>query len=126
MIKHDTQRIDIVRTNLRLAVALRRTNFAETARKSGMSRNALSQFVSGKTSLSYSNMLAVCDVLEIPIGILHNPDAITESKLKLYRLLGSLPENLAAQALQLARDAQAVDAGSTNASGASRNTSSTS
>jgi transcriptional regulator with XRE-family HTH domain len=126
MIKQDTQRIDIVRTNLRLAVALRRTNFAETARKSGMSRNALSQFVSGKTSLSYSNMLAVCDVLDIPIGILHTPDAITESKLKLYRLLRSVPENLASQALQLARDAQSIDDDSTKATGAPRNSNSTS
>jgi transcriptional regulator with XRE-family HTH domain len=126
MIEQDTQRLETVRTNLRLAVALRRTNFAETARKSGMSRNAISQFVSGKTSLSYSNMLAVCDVLDVPIGILHNPDAITESKLKLYRLLRSMPENLASQALQLARDAESGDKGSTNGSGATLNTNSTS
>jgi transcriptional regulator with XRE-family HTH domain len=125
MIEQDTQRLDTVRTNLRLAVALRRTNFAETARKAGMSRNAISQFVSGKTSLSYSNMLAVCDVLDVPIGILHTPDAITESKLKLYRLLRSMPENLASQALELAREAQYIDGDSTKATGAARNTSST-
>jgi transcriptional regulator with XRE-family HTH domain len=126
MIEQDTQRLDTVRTNLRLAVAFRRTNFAETARKAGMSRNAISQFVSGKTSLSYSNMLAVCDVLDVPIGILHNPDAITESKLKLYRLLRNMPDNLASQALELAREAQSIDGDPTKATGAPRNSNSTS
>jgi transcriptional regulator with XRE-family HTH domain len=102
--------MEVARTNVRLAVAWRRTNFAETARKAGLSRNALSQFVGGKTSISYANMLAICDVLDIPIGALHTPDAITESKMKLYRLLRNMPDNLASQALELARAAQAGEA----------------
>lgn len=42
-----------------------------------MSRNGVGQFVSGRTILSYQNMLAVCEVLSVPIGILHIPDVIT-------------------------------------------------
>jgi len=88
------------RENLRLAVALRGTNLAEVSRAAGMSRNGLSQYLNGSTSLSYANMLAVCHVLEIPIGILHRPDAITRGRIRLHRALERLPDHLAAQALQ--------------------------
>lgn len=94
------QRTDIARTNIRLAVALRKTNFAEVARRAGLSRNALSQFVSGKTSLSYANMLAVCAVLDLPIGIIDKPDAITESKIRLYNILRQTPDHLLSEAIE--------------------------
>lgn len=93
-------RLDIARTNVRMAVAMRRTNYADTARSAGLSRNAVSQFVSGKSSLSYANMLRVCDVLEIPIAVLHRPDSINESRIRLYKLLERVPDHLAARVIQ--------------------------
>jgi transcriptional regulator with XRE-family HTH domain len=104
MEKNADPRIDIARTNLRMAVALRKTNFAEAARQADLSRNALSQFIAGKTSLSYANMLKICDVLNIPISLLHRPDTITEARVRLYRLLERLPDHLINQALQDVQD----------------------
>lgn len=103
-------RIDICRNNLRLAVALRRTNFAEAARAAGLSRNALSQFVSGRTSLSYANMLKVCDVLDLPIGLMHRPDAITEGRLRLHKALERLPDHLIGDAIRAATEASSRSA----------------
>ena len=76
--------IETARLNIRLAVALRGTNFSEVARKAGLSRNAVSQFVSGATNLSYGNMLSVCQVLNVPIGLMHRKDAITNSMISRY------------------------------------------
>lgn len=95
-------RVDIARRNLRVAVALRGTNFAECARKAGLSRNAVAQFVNGRTSMSYANMLRVCDVLDVPLGALERPDAITEQRLRLYKLLQRLPDHLLVPALETA------------------------
>lgn len=105
----DDPRIDACRDNLRLAVALRRTNFSEVARRAELSRNVLTQFVNGKTSITYANLLRVCDVLDVPIGALHRPDAITETKLRLYKALARLPDHLADKIIQ---DAQAIARGS--------------
>lgn len=97
-------RIETARQNLRIAIATRKTNLAETARQAGLSRNALQQFVAGQTQISYANMLKVCDVLAIPIGTLHRPDGITESRIRLYRTLERLPDHLAARAISEAQD----------------------
>lgn len=97
-------RIETARKNLRIAVAIRKTNLAETARKAGLSRNALQQFVAGKTQISYANMLKVCDVLQVPIGTLHRPDGTTETRLRLYKTLERLPDHLAARAISEAQD----------------------
>lgn len=92
-------RLDIARENLRMAVAKRGLNMSQASTRAGMSRNGLQQFISGRTSLSYANMIKVCDVLAVPIGLIHRPDAITDSKIRLYRALERLPDHLAAQAL---------------------------
>lgn len=101
-------RIDTCRRNIRIAVALRGRNMSETARDAGMSRNAVTQFVAGRTSLTYANMLRVCDVLDIPIGLLHKPDAITEQRIRLHKLLERLPEHLTGPALEAAAEAAAA------------------
>ncbi len=103
-------RIDVCRRNLRLAVALRETNSAEVSRRAGLSRNALSQFVNGNTSMSYANMLRVCDVLDLPIGVMHRPDAISEARLRLHTLLERLPDHLAGRVLAAVRDSAAPGA----------------
>ena len=100
MMPETDERLDIARRNIRMAVALRETNFAEVARKAGLSRNAVSQFVSKKTSISYSNLLRVCDVLQIPIGLLHVPDSMTEGRITLHQTLVKLPPHLAVRALE--------------------------
>jgi transcriptional regulator with XRE-family HTH domain len=50
---------------------------AGVSRSAGLSRNTVSQFISGRTSISYENMLKVCEILDVPIGLIHLPDAVT-------------------------------------------------
>ncbi len=92
--------IDIARRNIRIAVALRGTNFSEVARAAGLSRNAVSQFVSKRTTLSYANMLKICDVLDIPIGLLNIEDGVTEGRLRLQKALDRLSTEKLAEALK--------------------------
>lgn len=92
-------RIDTARTNLRIACAMRGINFSEAARRAGMSRNGVSQFVAGRTSISYANMLAVCDVVGVPIGLLHRPDHMSEARIRLHRMIDRLPVDAALEAL---------------------------
>ena len=92
-------RIDTARRNLRIAAALRDMNLSKISIAAGMSRNGLGQFVNGRTSLSYANMLAVCDVLNIPISVVHKADAITETKIRLYQALERMPDHLIMDAL---------------------------
>ncbi len=40
-------------------------------------------------------MLRVCDVLKIPIGLVHVPDSITEGRIRLHSALVSLPAHKA-------------------------------
>lgn len=98
--EHFDPRIDIARRNIRIAVALRETNYSEVARAAGLSRNAVSQFVSRRTVLSYENMLKICDVLEIPIGLLNTEDGVTESRLRLQKALDRLPAEKLAEVLK--------------------------
>ena len=96
-------RIDVARRNIRIAAALRDLTPSEVSRQAGMSRNGLGQFITGRTTLSYANMLAVCDVLNIPVGLIHRPDAITENRIRLYRALERMPDHLAQQAVDIAQ-----------------------
>jgi transcriptional regulator with XRE-family HTH domain len=93
-------RLDIARQNIRLAVTLRNTNYAEVSKKAGLSRNILGMFVNGKRSMTYENLLKVCDVLDVPIGILHRPDSITNARLKLYGTIFKLPDHLLTRAIE--------------------------
>lgn len=97
-------RTETARRNLRMAAALREMSLAEVSRSAGMSRNGLGQFISGRTTLSYTNMLKVCDVLRVPIGLIHRQDAITESRIRLHRILERMPDHLAQRAIDLARN----------------------
>jgi transcriptional regulator with XRE-family HTH domain len=77
----------VARQNLRIAVALRETTFAEVSRQAGLSRNVLSQFVSGRVNISYPNMLRVCEVLDVPIGLMHLVDGVTRRNISRFQEL---------------------------------------
>lgn len=100
--KETDPRMDIARRNIRMAAALRDMNISEISLAAGMSRNGLGQFMNGRTTLSYANMLRVCDVLRLPIGLVHRPDTITEGRIRLYQVLDRMPDHLAQRALEFA------------------------
>jgi hypothetical protein len=82
-----TEAINNVRTNLRIALALRNTKAKLAGLEAGLSPNALSSFIRGDTSMSFENVLKVCHVLEIPCGLLPLEGSITPARLRLTRLL---------------------------------------
>lgn len=92
-------RLATVRQNLRLAIALRETTAADVSRDAGLSINLLGAFLRGQSSTSYANLLKICDVLDLPIGILHKPGAITPGRLELQRALEGLNEDQLGQAV---------------------------
>jgi len=102
------QNLITARKNLRIAVAMQETSFARVAEAAHLSRNAVSQFVTGRTTLSYSNMLNVCAALNIPINLLHKPDGMSEARLRLHRILEQMPDHKIDQALALAAEAAAA------------------
>lgn len=104
---HSASKIDIARLNVRLGLALKRKSASHASREIGMSRNAVSQFTAGKSSIKYENMLALCEAIGIPIGLLHRKNAISENKLTLYNLIEELPEQLELDAITAILDVQA-------------------
>jgi len=99
MTKPTDDRNETARKNLRIAAAMRGVNLSEVSRQAGMSRNGLGQYISGRTSLSYANMLKVCDVLQLPICLVHREDSMTENRIRVWRALERLPAHLTEQAL---------------------------
>ncbi|KAE9624763.1 helix-turn-helix domain-containing protein [Parasedimentitalea maritima] len=97
-------RIETARRNIKMAAALRDMNLSEVSRQAGMSRNGLGQFTAGRTTLSYANMLRVCDVLRVPVGLVHRHDAITESRIRFFQTLERLPDHLAQKAIAAAQE----------------------
>jgi transcriptional regulator with XRE-family HTH domain len=100
----DHPAMNTVRINLRMAAALRGMTYAEISRKAELSRNVLSQFIAGQKSITYSNLLRICDVLDVPIGILHYPDTITAARIRLHKVLLRTPDHLAIQAMDQAQE----------------------
>ncbi|MDW4550861.1 helix-turn-helix domain-containing protein [Defluviimonas sp. D31] len=100
----DDPRLATVRQNLRLAIAYRDTTAAEISRAAGLSVNGLGSFLRAKSSISYANLLRVCDALRIPIGILHRPGAITPGRLELQEALEGLSPDQVERALALVEE----------------------
>ena len=86
--------------NLKIAVALSDMNGSEICTKAGLSRNVLGKFLRGETSISYNNLLSVCEVLDIPIEVLASDTPVTKARIRLFRILAQLSENQIAAALE--------------------------
>lgn len=87
-------RIDQIRENLRMTIALRNQNSTAVSRKAGLSTNALGSFIRGNTSISHLNLLKVCDVLDVPIQLLDQNRPITAEKIRFLKSVLELPDHL--------------------------------
>ena len=83
-------RIEHIRTNLKIAAAMRDLSLAEISRRADLGRNALSQFLTGKSILSVANLIAVCDVLDVPLALIYREDGLTRANLRIYRALEAM------------------------------------
>ena len=96
--------MQIVRRNLRMAISYRETNPTEVAREAELGVNVVNSFLNGSTSISHANLLAVCDVLNIPIVALEHPDGITPARIRFFNLLSKLPDHLAEKASAIVQE----------------------
>lgn len=94
------QKMEIVRTNLRIALALRNQNAKTISLKAGISQNSLGSFIRGDTQMSFANVLRVCVALNIPIGLLTVEGAISPARLRLHETLDRIPAEKVLEALE--------------------------
>jgi transcriptional regulator with XRE-family HTH domain len=86
------QMIENARLNLKVALTLTDADGTNTARSAGVSQNTLNNFLSGKSQISYANLLACCAVLNLPLGMLSTDRHLTPARLRLARVVESLSE----------------------------------
>ena len=94
------QRLLNARENLRIALAIRNITAAEVSVAAGLSVNAFGSFLRGKSSISYVNLLKICDQLNVPIGMLHRPGGITPARLRLQSAIDDIPPETVETALR--------------------------
>lgn len=93
-------RLANARENLRIALAVRNITAAEVSVAAGLSKNAFGAFLRGKSSISYANLLRICDQLRVPVGLLHRPGSVTPARLRLHEVLEDLPPETIESALK--------------------------
>lgn len=84
------RKVENARTNLRIAVALSDMTASEVSTKAGLSINVLGKYLRGETMISFANMQAVCDVLDIPMALVTSEHQITPARIRLMKLLERL------------------------------------
>lgn len=73
--------------NLKIAVALSDKTATEISREAGLSLNVLGKYLRGETDMTHTNMLKVCRVLGLPIGLVSSSEPITEARVRLFKIL---------------------------------------
>ena len=92
MLEATERKIENARTNMKIAVALSDMTAAEISQKVGLSVNVLGKYLRGETMITFGNMLAVCDTLGIPIGLIASDHQITPARIRLHRLISRMSE----------------------------------
>jgi hypothetical protein len=93
--------MDIAIDNLKIAIALGDSTATEISRAAGLSPNVLGKFLRRETSISFENMIAVCEVMDLPIGVISSGARITPERLRLHRAIVRLPEDRLEEAMDL-------------------------
>lgn len=83
----------IIRENLRMAIALRgRQNMKEVSLAAQLSENVLAQFLNGSKSIKTEGLWRICQVLDIPVGLLFEPESMTRARIAHYREFMNTPD----------------------------------
>ena len=102
-VNRNDPRIETVRLNIRMGLVIRNIDATNASLKAGLSQNSLGSFLRSKSTLSFLNLIRVCEALDLPLGVLQHTDGITPSRIKLYQLLEDLPEHKLEAALAAAQ-----------------------
>jgi transcriptional regulator with XRE-family HTH domain len=88
MIDPKTERkIENARINMKIAVALSDLTASEISQRAGLSVNVLGKYLRGETMISFGNMQAVCDVLDVPLALITSEQQITPARIRLAKML---------------------------------------
>lgn len=89
-----TQRkLENARTNMKIAVALSDLSAAEISQRAGLSINVLGKFMRGETMISFANMQAVCDVMDVPLSLITSERQISPARIRLAKILERMSDD---------------------------------
>lgn len=86
------RQLENARTNMKIAVALSDYSASEISQRAGLSINVLGKYMRGETMITFGNMIAVCNILGIPVGLLTSDHQITPARIRLARLVASMTD----------------------------------
>ena len=92
MLEKTERKLENARTNMKIAVALSDMTAAEVSQRAGLSINVLGKYLRGETMISFGNMQAVCDTLDIPVGLITSDHQITPARIRFHRLINRMSE----------------------------------
>jgi DNA-binding phage protein len=86
--------------NLRIAVALSDQSGTTISKAAGLSQNVLGKFMRRESSITLPNIIAVCNVLKIPLGLVISAEQITPARIRLHNAVSKLSDEQATQVLE--------------------------
>jgi len=86
-------KLETARLNMKIVVALSDLSASEISTRAGLSVNVLGKYMRGETMISFANMQAVCDVLDVPLALLTAERQITPARIRLTKKLMSLSDD---------------------------------
>lgn len=103
------ERIENARINLKIALSIGDLSASEVSIRAGLSVNVVGKYLRGETMISFSNMQAVCDELDIPMALITSGRQITPARIRLARALERMSEDDLAEFIksEAARERQA-------------------
>jgi transcriptional regulator with XRE-family HTH domain len=101
MQKSTERKLENARVNMKIAVALSDLTASEISQRAGLSINVLGKYLRGETMISFGNMQAVCDVLDIPIALITSETQISPARIRLVKALDRMTDAEARDFLKL-------------------------
>ena len=86
------RKLENARINMKIAVALSDLSASEISQRAGLSINVLGKYLRGDTMISFGNMQAVCDILDIPLALITSDRQITPARIRLTRAIDRMSD----------------------------------
>ncbi len=93
MARTSERKLEAARINMKIAQALSGLSASEISARAGLSVNVLGKYMRGETMISFANMQAVCDVLNIPLALITSERQITPARIRFVKLIDRLSDD---------------------------------
>lgn len=87
------RKLENARINMKISVALSDLSAAEISTRAGLSINVLGKYMRNETMISFGNMQAVCDTLNIPISLITSDQQITPARIRLVKVIDRMNDS---------------------------------